>query len=96
MDQESAMMIYLSYQKLRMPTFSVRQRRTENPLRERLLVRKFILQVENYFHQQQLSMTMRTTDNEQMEIDEVKKRKKYSLKKKLINFCFSFFIGNRR
>lgn len=67
MDQESAMMIYLSYQKLRMPTFSknsfvffihsfihsfnqsigVRQRRTENPLRERLLVRKFIVQLES-------------------------------------------------
>lgn len=63
MDQESAIMIYLSYQKLRMPTFSkiclkflyfiiihslgVRQRRTENPLRERLLVRKFIMQLEN-------------------------------------------------
>jgi hypothetical protein len=46
MDQERAMMIYLSYQKLRMPTFSVRQRRTENPLRERLLVRKFIAQLE--------------------------------------------------
>ena len=66
MDQESAMMIFLSYQKLRMPTFSkisspvnamvssvhsrlslgVRQRRTENPLRERLLVRKFIAQLE--------------------------------------------------
>jgi hypothetical protein len=29
-----------------MPTFSVRQRRTENPLRERLLVRKFIAQLE--------------------------------------------------
>jgi hypothetical protein len=73
MDQESAMMIYLSYQKLRMPTFSVRQRRTENPLRERLLVRKFILQVENYFHQQQqLSMTTRIIDNEHMDIDEVR------------------------
>ena len=67
MDQESAMMIFLSYQKLRMPTFSkirwmhsspaettflvyaflgVRQRQTENPLRERLLVRKFIAQLE--------------------------------------------------
>ena len=46
MDQERAMMIFLSYQKLRMPTFSVRQRRTENPLRERLLVRKFIAQLE--------------------------------------------------
>ena len=64
MDQERAMMIFLSYQKLRMPTFSrvlvdrptremivclclgVRQRRTENPLRERLLVRKFITQLE--------------------------------------------------
>ncbi|CAF0971056.1 unnamed protein product [Rotaria sp. Silwood1] len=68
MDQESAMMIFLSYQKLRMPTFSVRQRRTENPLRERLLVRKFIVQLENYyFQQQQLSMT--ATDNEQMEVD---------------------------
>ncbi|CAF2541357.1 unnamed protein product [Rotaria sp. Silwood2] len=70
MDQESAMMIFLSYQKLRMPTFSVRQRRTENPLRERLLVRKFIVQLENYyFQQQQLSMT--ATDNEQMEVDPV-------------------------
>ena len=67
MEQERAMMIFLSYQKLRMPTFSkfsfysnlsrfylddiililgVRQRRTENPLRERLLVRKFITQLE--------------------------------------------------
>jgi len=87
MDQESAMMIYLSYQKLRMPTFStwwktkgekiliyfyklgVRQRRTENPLRERLLVRKFILQLENYFQQQQ-ELSIITTDHEQMEIDQ--------------------------
>lgn len=53
MDQERAMMIYLSYQKLRMPTFSVRQRRTENPLRERLLVRKFIAQLETYYYYQQ-------------------------------------------
>lgn len=90
MDQESAMMIYLSYQKLRMPTFSksngwksienirrffvfkgVRQRRTENPLRERLLVRKFLLQIENYFHQQQQISTNIST-NDQMEVDEVK------------------------
>ncbi|UJR35894.1 hypothetical protein I4U23_028637 [Adineta vaga] len=57
MDQERAMMIFLSYQKLRMPTFSVRQRRTENPLRERLLVRKFITQLETYyFYQQQQQM----------------------------------------
>jgi len=53
MDQERAMMIFLSYQKLRMPTFSVRQRRTENPLRERLLVRKFIAQLETYYYYQQ-------------------------------------------
>lgn len=53
MDQERAMMIFLSYQKLRMPTFSVRQRRTENPLRERLLVRKFITQLETYYYYQQ-------------------------------------------
>jgi hypothetical protein len=53
MDQERAMMIFLSYQKLRMPTFSVRQRRTENPLRERLLVRKFIAQLETYYFYQQ-------------------------------------------
>ncbi|CAF0932309.1 unnamed protein product [Adineta steineri] len=53
MDQERAMMIFLSYQKLRMPTFSVRQRRTENPLRERLLVRKFIAQLEAYYFYQQ-------------------------------------------
>lgn len=52
MDQERAM-IFLSYQKLRMPTFSVRQRRTENPLRERLLVRKFIAQLETYYFYQQ-------------------------------------------
>ncbi|CAF4825368.1 unnamed protein product, partial [Rotaria magnacalcarata] len=53
MDQERAMMINLSYQKLIMPTFSVRQRRTENPLRERLLVRKFITQLETYYFYQQ-------------------------------------------
>ncbi|CAF1069428.1 unnamed protein product [Rotaria sordida] len=69
MDQESAMMIFLSYQKLRMPTFSVRQRRTENPLRERLLVRKFIVQLENYYFQQQQQFSMTATDNEQMEVD---------------------------
>ncbi|CAF0972979.1 unnamed protein product [Rotaria socialis] len=68
MDQESAMMIVLSYEKLRMPTFSVRQRRTENPLRERLLVRKFIVQLENYYYQQQ-QLSIPTSDNEQMEID---------------------------
>lgn len=53
MDHERAMMIFLSYQKLRMPTFSVRQRRTENPLRERLLVRKLIAQLETYYFYQQ-------------------------------------------
>ncbi|CAF1485850.1 unnamed protein product [Adineta steineri] len=70
MDQESAMMIFLSYQKLRMPTFSVRQRRTENPLRERLLVRKFIVQLETYYFQQQQQLSISTTDNDHMEIDQ--------------------------
>ncbi|UJR10141.1 hypothetical protein I4U23_014359 [Adineta vaga] len=70
MDQESAMMIFLSYQKLRMPTFSVRQRRTENPLRERLLVRKFIVQLETYYFQQQQQLSMTTTDGEQMDVDQ--------------------------
>ncbi|CAF0904296.1 unnamed protein product [Adineta steineri] len=70
MDQESAMMIFLSYQKLRMPTFSVRQRRTENPLRERLLVRKFIVQLETYYFQQQQQLSISTTDNDHMEVDQ--------------------------
>jgi len=81
MDQERAMMIYLSYQKLRMPTFSVRQRRTENPLRERLLVRKFIAQLETYYYYQQQQQiqwqyykdqeTTKTSDqNTSMEIDQ--------------------------
>ncbi|CAF0862709.1 unnamed protein product [Adineta ricciae] len=70
MDQESAMMIFLSYQKLRMPTFSVRQRRTENPLRERLLVRKFIVQLETYYFQQQQQLSMTNSDSEHMEVDQ--------------------------
>ncbi|CAF0864508.1 unnamed protein product [Didymodactylos carnosus] len=51
--QERALMIFLSYEKLRRPSVSVRQRRTENPLRERLLVRKFITQLEQYYYYQQ-------------------------------------------
>ncbi|CAF0730737.1 unnamed protein product [Rotaria sordida] len=80
MDQERAMMIFLSYQKLQMPTFSVRQRRTENPLRERLLVRKFIAQLETYyFYQQQQQAqwqyykeqeTMTSTNNQTNQQDE--------------------------
>lgn len=46
----------------------VRQRRTENPLRERLLVRNFLQQIENYYHQQQLSIIC----PDQMEVDEGK------------------------
>lgn len=70
-------------------SIGVRQRRTENPLRERLLVRKFILQLESYFQQQQ--SLMMTTEHEHMEIDQVKRRKKIHSK----NLLF-FASGNRR
>jgi hypothetical protein len=66
----------------------VRQRRTENPLRERLLVRKFILQLESYFQQQQLLMT--TTSNEQMETDQVKDRDF------VFNYKNIFFFSSRK
>ena len=46
----------------------VRQRRTENPLRERLLVRNFLQLIENYYYQQQLSIIC----PDQMEVDEGK------------------------
>ncbi|CAF3036304.1 unnamed protein product [Rotaria socialis] len=69
MDQERAMMINLSYQKLIMPTFSVRQRRTENPLRERLLVRKFITQLETYYFYQQQAQWQYYKEQETMTLN---------------------------
>ncbi|CAF2074057.1 unnamed protein product [Rotaria magnacalcarata] len=69
MDQERAMMINLSYQKLIMPTFSVRQRRTENPLRERLLVRKFITQLETYYFYQQQAQWQYYKEQETMALN---------------------------